>query len=370
MIIDQDLAQFSDVAFKTAVVLYLLALAVSLVYYGMVRTATEARRERAALLGAQTPAASAEARLGAPEKVLVGSGGGGVHNETNTEPPAADTVSALASPTEESALPARLQADAILRKIGRADRLGGVTQALVLLAIAVHAAHLILRGVSAQRFPWGNLFEYVSVVSLFAMIVSTIVLRRKAMRVMWPWILTPIVALLFYGGAKLYAQTAPVVPALQSHWFVVHVSTVSIGASIGLVSGMASIMYLVRKAQPRGQEKGLLGVIAGPLPDAAKLDALAYRSAVWALPIFGLGVVFGAIWAEAAWSRFWGWDPKETVSFITWILYAAYLHARATPGWRGSRSAWINVLAFATMVFNLFFINMVVSGLHSYAGLN
>jgi cytochrome c biogenesis protein len=119
-----------------------------------------------------------------------------------------------------------------------------------------------------------------------------------------------------------------------------------------------------------GQEKGFFGAIAKPLPSAKTLDAIAYRAAIWALPIFGLGVVLGALWAEAAWGRFWGWDPKETVSFITWMLYAAYLHARATSGWRDQRAAWINVFAFATMVFNLFFINIVVSGLHSYAGLN
>ena len=136
------------------------------------------------------------------------------------------------------------------------------------------------------------------------------------------------------------------------------------------MSGVASLMYLLRRKYPKGEEQGWLGTIAAPLPDATKLDALAYRTAVWALPIFGLGIIFGAIWANAAWGRPWGWDPKETVSFITWILYAAYLHARATPGWRGRKSAWINVFAFATMVFNLFFINMVVSGLHSYAGLN
>ena len=88
------------------------------------------------------------------------------------------------------------------------------------------------------------------------------------------------------------------------------------------------------------------------------------------VPVFGLGIVLGAIWAESAWGRFWAWDPKETVSLITWMLYAAYLHARATAGWRDAKAAWINILGLVTMVFNLFFINLVVSGLHSYAGLN
>ncbi len=316
MVIDQDLAKYSDLAFRSAELIYLLALAVSLVYYGMVQRAAQTGRERSS----------------------------------------------------------------------RTRSFGGVTQAMVWLAIAVHAVHVILRGLAAHRFPWGNLFEYVGVVSLFAMVIAALVINRRSMLVMWPWILTPVVVLLFYAGTKLYAQTAPVVPALQSYWFVIHVSTVSIGAGIGLISGMSSLMYLARRSKENldarraknpESETGtqrratkVLDVLTRPLPDSQKLDGLAYRTAVWALPIFGLGVIFGAIWAHSAWSRFWGWDPKETVSFITWILYAAYLHARATPGWRGPKAAWINVVAFATMVFNLFFINMVVSGLHSYAGLN
>ena len=105
------------------------------------------------------------------------------------------------------------------------------------------------------------------------------------------------------------------------------------------------------------------------MPTAKKLDQIAYRIGVIALPTLGLGIIFGAIWAESAWNRFWGWDPKETMSFVTWILYAAYLHARQTPAFRKA-APWINVLATAAMIFNLFFINLVVSGLHSYAGLN
>lgn len=110
--------------------------------------------------------------------------------------------------------------------------------------------------------------------------------------------------------------------------------------------------------------------IAARLPSAQTLDILAYKTTIFAFPLFGVGVILGAIWAEAAWGRFWGWDPKETVSFIAWIVYAAYLHARATSGWRNTRAAWINIAGFVAMLFNLFIINMVVSGLHSYAGLN
>ncbi|MDK8790978.1 c-type cytochrome biogenesis protein CcsB [Corynebacterium sp. MSK039] len=371
MQINQDLAQFSDLAYKTTVVLYLLALAVSLFYYGLVRLANDARRERARVLKNEATPQESKRR----QKVAVGAGASGADatdvaaNEVGDDG-VADVSGIATSSLDEADLPDSLSAETILQRVNRADTFGGITQALVWLAIAVHAAFLVLRGMSANRFPWGNLFEYVAVVTLFAMVAAAVVINRRSMRVMWPWVLTPVTLLLFYGGTKLYAETAPVVPALQSNWFVIHVSTVSIGGGIGLLSGMASLMYLLRRWHPKGQEKGFFGAIASPLPDASKLDALAYRSAIWTLPIFGLGIIFGAIWADAAWGRFWGWDPKETVSFITWILYAAYLHARATPGWRGTKAAWINVIAFATMVFNLFFINMVVSGLHSYAGLN
>ena len=181
--------------------------------------------------------------------------------------------------------------------------------------------------------------------------------------------LTPILALMFYGSTKLYAESAPVVPALQSHWLPIHVTVVSLGASIGVVSGIASLLSVLREFQPKGNESGFFGALARPLPSAKKLDRLAYRLGVVALPTLGLGIVLGAIWAESAWGRYWGWDPKETVSFATWILYAAYLHARATPAFRKA-APYINIAAMLLMIFNLFFINMVVSGLHSYAGLN
>jgi cytochrome c-type biogenesis protein CcsB len=107
----------------------------------------------------------------------------------------------------------------------------------------------------------------------------------------------------------------------------------------------------------------------GRLPSMATLDRIAYRTAIVAFPVYTFAVIAGAMWAEVAWGRYWGWDPKETVSFIAWVIYAAYLHARATSGWRETKAAWINIAGFVAMLFNLFIINMVVSGLHSYAGL-
>ncbi len=308
MPVNQTLATFSDWSFRTAFVLYAVGLLVFIAFYARRQLSIDAQRS------------GQEARA----KVL----------------------------TE------------------KANKLGNTGEVLVLVGVAVHFASVVLRGLSASRFPWGNLYEYISVNLLFAMVIAAAVLHRESMRVFWPWLLTPVVALMFYAGTMLYAESAPVVPALQSFWFPIHVSVVSIGAGIFLVSGVASVLYLIRNSQPVGKEKGFMGKLAAPLPKAEVLDAIAYRTAIWAFPLFGLGVVFGALWAEIAWGRFWNWDPKETVSLITWVIYAGYLHARATPGWKNSVAAWINIIGFGTMVFNLFFINMVVSGLHSYAGLN
>ncbi|MCQ9675912.1 c-type cytochrome biogenesis protein CcsB [Corynebacterium sp. BF-R-2] len=339
MQIDQNLSNFSDIAVQTAFVIYALALVLSLIYYGRMQGLIEALRSRSDAVAQQREYAAVGAR-----------GGDAVLGDV---PPATTAAE---------------DAD-VAKKEQNVDKLGGMMQMLMWLGIALHLAAIVLRGLATGRFPFGNLYEYVLMVTAGVMVVATLAMQRKEWRTLWPWLLTPILALMFYGSTKLYAESAPVVPALQSHWLPIHVTVVSLGASIGIVSGIASLLSILRVHQPKGVETGFFGALARPLPSAKKLDQLAYRLGVVTLPTLGLGIVLGAIWAESTWGRYWGWDPKETVSFATWILYAAYLHARATPAFRKA-APYINIAAMALMVFNLFFINMVVSGLHSYAGLN
>jgi cytochrome c-type biogenesis protein CcsB len=189
------------------------------------------------------------------------------------------------------------------------------------------------------------------------------VLRRSpGSRPIGLFVLLPVVVMMFLAGTVLYAEAAPLVPALRSYWIVIHVSTIGISSGLLFVPGVASILYLLRRS-------GRPAALVDRLPAADVLDRLAYRTTIIAFPLYTFAIISGAIWAEAAWGRFWGWDPKETVAFIAWVVYAAYLHARATAGWRTRAAAWINVTGFAAIVFNFFFINMVVAGLHSYAGL-
>lgn len=366
MPVNQTLATYSDWSYFTAFALYALALLLFIAFYVRRTAAVEAKREALEDQGEQVLVGSgATAAAGASGDSAVGTIEAGGLDAAGTKGTGAKGSAIAADDDADDDA-----GDGITARYRAADKIGAMAEMVVYLGVAIHLASVVLRGLSASRFPWGNLYEYISVFLLVAMAFAAAALRREEMRVFWPWLLAPVTALMFYGGTALYADSAPVVPALQSIWFPIHVSTVIIGGSVFLVSGIASLLYLLRINQPRGEEKGVLGKMALPLPTAKALDTIAYRTAIWAFPLFGLGVVLGAIWAEAAWGRFWGWDPKETVSFITWIIYAGYLHARATSGWRNHWAAWINILGFATMVFNLFFINMVVSGLHSYAGLN
>ena len=325
MLVNTTMAELSDLTFRTAFIVYIVALILAFIYYGRVNSIIEARREALA-----------------EKKVLVGAGGPEVVEKHK--------------PDEDM--------------IANARKWAGMTQALVWVGVALHLVAFVTRGLAANRFPLGNLYEYILFMTAVIMVVAAVVVQRKNWHTVWPWLLFPMVIAMFLNSTVFHMQAAPVVPALQSYWLPVHVSSASIGASVGLVSGAFALLYLLRMRQPRGEEHGFLGAILRPLPDAKTLDQIAYKTAVVTLPLFGIGIVFGAIWAEVAWGRFWGWDAKETVSMITWILYAAYLHARATAGWKSTAAAWINVFAMAMTIFNMTYVNTVIAGLHSYAGLN
>ena len=280
------------------------------------------------------------------------------------------------------------------------ERVGKAGLGLVYLGIGLLFACIVLRGLATSRAPWGNMYEFINLTSFCGLVAAAVVLRKPQYRALWVFVLVPVLILLTVSGKWLYTHAAPVMPALQSYWLPIHVSVVGLGSGVFLVAGVASMLFLLKTskwgepgasggsarrggvdgsgASGRGAEgkpgpthqSGPIANLVAKLPDAATLDRIAYRTTIFGFPVFGFGVIFGAIWAEEAWGRFWGWDPKETVSFIAWVVYAAYLHGRSTAGWRDRRAAWINVVGFVAMVFNLFFINLVTVGLHSYAGVN
>jgi cytochrome c-type biogenesis protein CcsB len=253
------------------------------------------------------------------------------------------------------------------------ERVGRAGLAVLYLGIGLLLACIVLRGLATLRVPWGNMYEFINLTCFCGLVAGALVLRRPQYRPLWVFLLLPVLILLTISGRWLYADAAPVMPALQSYWLPIHVSVVSLGSGVFLVAGIASILFLLRTSRlgdPDADQRagGALERTVHRFPDAQTLDRIAYRTTIFAFPVFGFGVIFGAIWAEQAWGRYWGWDPKETVSFVAWVVYAAYLHARSTAGWRDRKAAWINVVGFVAMVFNLFFVNLVTVGLHSYAG--
>ncbi|WP_407685278.1 c-type cytochrome biogenesis protein CcsB [Mycobacterium sp. HUMS_1102779] len=249
------------------------------------------------------------------------------------------------------------------------ERTGRAGLAVVYLGIGLLVACVVLRGLATLRPPWGNMYEFINLTCLCGLLAGAVVLRRPLYRPLWVFLLVPILILLTVSGRWLYTNAAPVMPALQSYWLPIHVSVVSLGSGVFMVAGIASVLFLLRTSRlGQPETDGALARLVQRFPDAQTLDRIAYRTTIFAFPVFGFGVIFGAIWAEEAWGRYWGWDPKETVSFVAWVVYAAYLHARSTAGWRDRKAAWINVAGFVAMVFNLFFVNLVTVGLHSYAG--
>lgn len=252
------------------------------------------------------------------------------------------------------------------------ERTGRAGLAVLYLGIGLLLACVVLRGLATLRPPWGNMYEFINLTCLCGLLAGAVVLHRPQYRPLWVFLLVPILILLTVSGRWLYTNAAPVMPALQSYWLPIHVSVVSLGSGVFMVAGIASVLFLVRTSRLGHPEspgaEGTLARLVQRFPDAQTLDRVAYRTTIFAFPVFGFGVIFGAIWAEEAWGRYWGWDPKETVSFVAWVVYAAYLHARSTAGWRDRKAAWINVVGFVAMVFNLFFVNLVTVGLHSYAG--
>ncbi|MDI3312777.1 MAG: c-type cytochrome biogenesis protein CcsB [Mycobacterium sp.] len=249
------------------------------------------------------------------------------------------------------------------------ERVGRAGLAAAYLGIGLLLVCIGLRGLATMRAPWGNMYEFINVTCCCALLAGAVVLRRLQHRGLWVFLLVPVLILLTVSGRWLYTSAAPVMPALQSYWLPIHVFVVSLGSGVFLVAGVASLLFLARMSRLSDPDSpGTLARLVRRLPDAQTLDRIAYRTTIFAFPVFGFGVIFGAIWAEQAWGRYWGWDPKETVAFVAWIVYAAYLHARSTAGWRDKKAAWVNVIGFAVMVFNLFFVNLVTVGLHSYAG--
>jgi cytochrome c-type biogenesis protein CcsB len=250
----------------------------------------------------------------------------------------------------------------------RADRLGRIGVSLTVLAFALHLGAVVTRGLSAERAPWGNMFEFSVTGALAVTGVYLVLLRRHDIRYLGTFVVLPVLLTLGLAVTVLYTESAQLVPALKSVWLVIHVSAAIIASGILTVGFAQTVCFLVQDRREQRPVESRTPSFMDRLPSAAALDRSAYRMHAFAYPIWTFAVIAGAIWAENAWGRYWGWDPKETWAFITWMVYTAYLHARATAGWKGRKASYVALLGYATFLFNYLVVNIWLVGFHSYAG--
>lgn len=248
----------------------------------------------------------------------------------------------------------------------RTEKAGRIATAFMILGFLLLLAGVISRGLSAGRVPWGNMYEFSITGALAFTGAYLFALRKYDLH----WLGLPIstFVLLILGTAitVLYRPSAPLVPALKSYWLVIHVSAAIISGGVFLLANTIAAAYLYLDSM---EQKGERKAWAKRLPSLEVLDQLSYRLVAFVFPLWTFAVIAGAIWAEHAWGRYWGWDPKETWAFITWVAYAAYLHARVTVGWRGRKAAWLCLFAGSTFLFNYVYINIWGTGKHTYSGL-
>ncbi len=265
----------------------------------------------------------------------------------------------------------------------------GIARSTSLVGLALHLAGAVTRGLAAGRVPWANMYEFTLVGVLVAVVVLVLVLRGRPLpflgvAVMGFGVLALLVALLLF-----YQSAEGVQPALQSYWLVIHVGVAVIATGIFTVACAVAVLQLWkgrREEQAAGVERpaasGALATVLDRLrhvgrtwawldnvPASRVLEALAFRLNAIAFVLWTFTLIAGSIWAEKAWGRFWGWDPKETWTFVIWVIYAAYLHARTTRGWAGRRAAWFVLAGFAAVLANYTIVNVFFSVKHGYSQL-
>jgi len=245
--------------------------------------------------------------------------------------------------------------------------------ALTVIGLVTQILGIATRGMAEHRVPWGNMYEFVMAITCAAVIAFLLLLVRFRVYSVGLFLMAPIVLALGLCATVLYTAAGPLVPALHSSWIWIHVTAMTVAIGSYIVAAVLTVLYLIADRHARrnaADSQAGFGALLHRLPPADALDRLSYRTVIFAFPIWTFAVIAGAIWADQAWGRYWGWDPKETWAFITWVVYAGYLHARATAGWRGRKAAYIQLVGFASLLFNLVGVNLWITGLHSYAGIN
>jgi cytochrome c-type biogenesis protein CcsB len=278
----------------------------------------------------------------------------------------------------------------------RRKLIGDLALGAVMTGWPFHAASIVSRAIEADHWPLGNMYEYSTAIAFVITTVFIVYAIRQDQRLLG--LPSTIMSIALLGVAyMLYVPPGSLVPALHSYWLTIHVTSMATSSGILVFSFVFAMGYLIRRwadqrlagasagravmpVTPAGTPLSVGGgatggspglslarTVARTFPQASTLDQWSYRFVMLGFPIWSFGVICGAIWGEHAWGRYWGWDPKETFAFITWVIFAIYLHARVTYGWREVRAAAITAVGFVAILFTLYAVNLWIAGLHSYA---
>jgi cytochrome c-type biogenesis protein CcsB len=345
---DQSWAQLSNVAVYSAMAVYAVALG-AFVW-------------DLALRGGRLPASvSSPVSAGASTRELVGAGAGAAVTEAGDVAGDGGEVDlAAVGPTAANA--------------GRRAGVGGSAMSLTWLALGLHLAGVVARATATHRPPWGNMYEFSVAGSLVVTGVFLVVATKRDLRYLGTFVVGPVLLTLGLAVTVFYVDAGQLVPALHSYWLGIHVSIAFVASALLTLGFSATLLQLVQHrretalaaGEATGPLFGRLGRFMDGLPTSSALELTGYRMHVAAFPLWGFTLVAGAIWAEGAWGRYWNWDPKEVWTFVIWVVYAAYLHARATRGWDGRRASMLALLGYGCLLFNFLVVNIWFVGKHSY----
>ncbi|MFC4334933.1 c-type cytochrome biogenesis protein CcsB [Salininema proteolyticum] len=250
-----------------------------------------------------------------------------------------------------------------------AGRVGVVLTALATVSLI---SSIVVRISSVGRFPWGNMFEYTVGVASVAMTTWLFLMWRGQIPRRLNVFAAFTITMLLGASVRYYVEAGPLVPALESPWIVIHVTAAIIASGILTVGFIYAVLHLMKRRYDAlvsdGKSPNFPINLAAKFPDAKKLEKLTFHTHVFAFPLLTFGIFAGSVWAHYAWGRYWAWDPKEVWAFISWVVYAAYLHSRVSGRSLKAWAPWIAIIGFAVTLFNLTAVNLVFPGLHSYSG--
>ncbi len=255
----------------------------------------------------------------------------------------------------------------ITTEVARPRQFAGMGMSLSWLGTMLLVLTATLRGWSVHRPPLGNMYEFSIVGTTFVMLVFLGLSLRRDVRWLGLFVTGPVLLTLGLAVTVFYTQASQLLPSLHSFWLVIHVTVATLSVGLFTVAFSVTILQLIKAH--REQHPPAKRTFMEALPSAAVLDRTAYGLHVIAFPLWTFTLIAGAIWAEQAWGHYWNWDPKEVWTFVIWIVYAAYLHARATTGWSDRKASFLALAGYACILINYMVVNVYFVGQHSYSGM-